>query len=172
MEKVEQRRERVIASFPDRMRVRGETPRKRHEKGDGSRNERHEGEAQRHRARVEGDPGGHHRHEGGEKARVESAHEPADSVCVARQFGDDLPVGECRKLGWREIQDGVKCPFLQLQFDSPRARQDEPLKEGRQDGPGDQQRGNCGKRSTRRHPADERVDETSGCERNRDPRDG
>ena len=92
-------------------------------------------------------PGSEHRDDGDKKARIESADEPTDGVCVARQLGDELAVGERKKLGRGEAHDSVEHSILKLQFDVPRPGKDEPLEAWRQHGPDEQKRGEHDKRA-------------------------
>ena len=170
VEEVEEGGERVIASFAYFVGVCSEASSERNEEDYAKRNESNEGNPERGRARVKGETGGEHRDDGGDKARVEAAHESADRRCVARQFGDERSVGVRHEFGRGEIHDSFENASLELHLDVPCAGEDEALKARSHDGPDEQQRGEQDKRYTRRQSADKRVDEASCRERDGDSR--
>ena len=84
-----------------------EAPREGDEKDNTERNERHKRKTKRWRARMEGDARREHRDDCAEKARVESAHEPAHRIRVARQLCDERTIGEWRKFRRGEIHHSI-----------------------------------------------------------------
>ena len=121
---------------------------------------------------MQRDAGRSHRDDGGQQPWVESVHEPANGIRVARQLGDERSVGERRELGGRKVHDGGEDSLLELYLYHPGAGEGEPLEAGRQDGAECQQRGEDGERSNRRQAAHERVDEAPHREWDDDADDG
>ena len=164
-ERVEKHGERPVAFRAHTAGVCGEAPREWQENDNAERDERHERQTERRRARMECEACRAHCDDRAEKSRVESAREPAHRIRVARQFGDERSVGERCEFGRREIHDRVEDAPLEVQLDVSRAREDEPLQAWCHHGPDGHERGEDCERRGRRHAADERVDESPGGER-------